>query len=306
MSVIEINHITKDYGKGRGVFDVSFSVEKGEVLGFLGPNGAGKTTTIRQLMGFIKPDSGSVSILGMDCFDRADEIEKNLGYLPGEIAFIDSMDGMEFIRFVAKMKKMKDLGRARELMDMFELEPSGKLKKMSKGMKQKIGIVCAFMQDAQILILDEPSSGLDPLMQNRFVELILSEKKRGKTILMSSHMFEEIERTCDRAAIIRNGKLVAVEEIERLKEGRQKIVEVTFGTAEMAKLFARQIQEAARGEASCGSVFFKEGERTVTARVSKNMDGFVKKAALFTVTDLEVRPQSLEEFFMHFYGEGSK
>lgn len=301
MSVIEINHITKDYGKGRGVFDVSFSVEKGEVLGFLGPNGAGKTTTIRQLMGFIKPDSGSVSILGMDCFDRADEIEKNLGYLPGEIAFIDSMDGMEFIRFVAKMKKMKDLGRARELMDMFELEPSGKLKKMSKGMKQKIGIVCAFMQDTQILILDEPSSGLDPLMQNRFVELILSEKKRGKTILMSSHMFEEIERTCDRAAIIRNGKLVAVEEMERLKEGRQKIVEVTFGTPEMARLFAGQIQEAA-----CGKAFFEEGNRTVTAKVSKNVDGFVKKAAQFTVRDLEVRPQSLEEFFMHFYGEDSK
>lgn len=301
MNVIEINHITKDYGKGRGVFDVSFSVEQGEVLGFLGPNGAGKTTTIRQLMGFIKPDSGSVSILGMDCFDRADEIEKNLGYLPGEIAFIDSMDGMEFIRFVAKMKKMKDLGRARELMDMFELEPSGKLKKMSKGMKQKIGIVCAFMQDTQILILDEPSSGLDPLMQNRFVELVLSEKKRGKTILMSSHMFEEIERTCDRAAIIRNGKLVAVEEIERLKEGRQKIVEVTFGTAEMARLFARQIQETSRGEVS-----LREGDRTVTARVSKNMDGFVKKASQFTVMDLEVRPQSLEEFFMHFYGEGTK
>lgn len=178
MNVIEISHITKDYGQGRGVFDVSFAVKQGEVLGFLGPNGAGKTTTIRQLMGFIKPDSGSLSILGMDCFKETDKIQKSLGYLPGEIAFVDSMNGMEFIRFVAKMKKMKDLGRAKELMEMFDLNANGKLKKMSKGMKQKIGIVCAFMdENASNLVLDEPTSGLDPLMQNRFVELILAEKK---------------------------------------------------------------------------------------------------------------------------------
>lgn len=154
MSVIEINHITKDYGRGRGVFDVSFCVERGEVLGFLGPNGAGKTTTIRQLMGFIKPDSGTLTIRGKDCFEKADEIERSLGYLPGEIAFMDSMNGMEFIKFIANMKKMKDLGRAPRLMELFELNPAGKLKKMSKGMKQKIGIVCAFMQDPDLLILD--------------------------------------------------------------------------------------------------------------------------------------------------------
>ena len=245
MDVIEINHITKDYGQKRGVFDVSFSVKEGEVLGFLGPNGAGKTTTIRQLMGFIKPDSGSLSILGRDCFREAGRIQESLGYLPGEIAFIDSMSGMEFIRFVGNMKKMKDLGRAKELMEMFELNASGKLKKMSKGMKQKIGIVCAFMNPAaDTFILDEPTGGLDPLMQNRFVELILSEKKRGKTILMSSHMFEEIERTCDRAAIIRKGQLVAVEEMEKLKEGRKKIIEVTFREAAMAEAFAAQVPKA--------------------------------------------------------------
>ena len=212
MNVIEISHITKDYGQNRGVFDVSFSVKQGGGLGFLGPNGAGKTTTIRQLMGFIKPDKGRLSILDMDCFKESDKIQTSLGYLPGEIAFIDSMTGMEFIRFVAKMKNMRDMGRAQELMKMFDLDASGKLKKMSKGMKQKIGIVCAFMNPlASILILDEPTSGLDPLMQNRFVELILSEKKKGKTILMSSHMFEEIERTCDRAAIIRETERGAAE-----------------------------------------------------------------------------------------------
>lgn len=296
MSVIEINNITKDYGHGRGVFDVSFSVEKGEVLGFLGPNGAGKTTTIRQLMGFIRPDSGSLSILGMDCFKHADKIQGALGYLPGEIAFIDSMTGTEFIKFVARMKKMKDSGRAEELMEMFELNASGKLKKMSKGMKQKIGIVCAFMDpDADILILDEPTSGLDPLMQNRFIDLILSEKKRGKTILMSSHMFEEVERTCDRAAIIRDGRLVAVEKMERLKEGRQKTIEVVFKDAAMAEVFA-----AGFPGASC-----QAGSSKVTARVGRDLDAFVKRAGEYTVTDLEVRTQSLEEFFMHFYGEGA-
>ncbi len=297
MSVIEISHITKDYGQGRGVFDVSFSVHKGEVLGFLGPNGAGKTTTIRQLMGFIKPDQGKLTIMGKDCFKEADEIQKSLGYLPGEIAFIDSMNGMEFIRFVAKMKNMKGMGRAQELMERFELDAMGKLKKMSKGMKQKIGIVCAFMDPAsEILILDEPTSGLDPLMQNRFVELVLEEKKAGKTILMSSHMFEEVERTCDRAAIIREGKLVAVEEIEKLKEGRQKNIEITFKDAVMAEAFAAEFPKAA----------YQAGSRTVTARVGKNLDTFIKKAGEYTITDLDVRTQSLEEFFMHFYGEGAE
>lgn len=297
MNVIEISHITKDYGHGKGVFDVTFSVKQGEVLGFLGPNGAGKTTTIRQLMGFIKPDSGKLSILGMDCFKDSAKIQKSLGYLPGEIAFMDSMSGMEFIRFVAKMKKMKNMDRARELMDMFELNPSGKLKKMSKGMKQKIGIVCAFMNpEADILILDEPTSGLDPLMQNRFVELILSEKKLGKTILMSSHMFEEIERTCDRAAIIREGRLVAVEEMEKLKEGRQKIIEVTFKEPSMAEAFAAGFPKA----------IHKAGERAVTAEVGKNLDSFIKEAGAYTVMDIDVRTQSLEEFFLHFYGEGAR
>ena len=280
MNVIEISHITKDYGQNRGVFDVSFSVKQGEVLGFLGPNGAGKTTTIRQLMGFIKPDKGRLSILDMDCFKESDKIQTSLGYLPGEIAFIDSMTGMEFIRFVAKMKNMRDMGRAQELMKMFDLNASGKLKKMSKGMKQKIGIVCAFMNPlASILILDEPTSGLDPLMQNRFVELILSEKKKGKTILMSSHMFEEIERTCDRAAIIRDGRLVAVEEMEKLKEGRQKVIDITFREADMAEAFAAAFPEAV----------YQPGSKTVTAKVGKNLDAFIKKAGAYTVTDFDVR-----------------
>jgi ABC-2 type transport system ATP-binding protein len=297
MNVIEISHITKDYGMGHGVFDVSFSVKKGEVLGFLGPNGAGKTTTIRQLMGFIKPDSGSLTIKGKDCFKHADQIQRWVGYLPGEISFIDSMNGMEFIRFVAKMKKMKDLGRAPELMKFFELDASGRLKKMSKGMKQKIGIVCAMMSPySEIYLLDEPTSGLDPVMQNRFVEFIQEEKKNGKTILMSSHMFEEVERTCDKAAVIRNGRLAAVEEMEKLKENKQRIVDITFEKAEMTEMFAEKFT----------GMNYLQGNKKISVKVGRNIDFLIKEAGKYSVTDLEIRTQSLEEFFMHFYGEEEK
>lgn len=291
MDVIEVSHITKDYGQGRGVFDLSFQVEQGEVLGFLGPNGAGKTTTIRQLMGFIRPDSGSLRIRGKDCFQEADVIQRSLGYLPGEIAFMDSMSGMEFIRFVAKMKNMKDLGRANELMGRFELNPAGKIRRMSKGMKQKIGLVCAFMQDPEILILDEPTSGLDPLMQNRFIELMMEERERGKTILMSSHIFEEVERICQRVAIIKAGHLAAVENVEKLKNTKRKKVEIEFQTVEMAAAFSRHFPKTEQKQSS------------VVVQVQGNMDALLKAAGEYTVLDLDIQSQSLEELFLHYYGE---
>ncbi|MCF2555598.1 ABC transporter ATP-binding protein [Faecalicatena contorta] len=297
MSIIDIQHITKDYGEGRGVFDVSFQVHKGEVMGFLGPNGAGKTTTIRQLMGFLKPDSGNVRILGMDCFHDAHKIAGSLGYLPGEIAFIDSMSGTEFIRFIARMKEMKDTGRADELMKRFALDPSTKIKKMSKGTKQKIGIICAFMQDPDILLLDEPTSGLDPLMQNAFIELILEEKKRGKTILLSSHIFEEIEKTCDRAAIIRNGRLVAVEDMEHLAKNKQKLIDLRFPDENTARDFASSFQPDATSIVSV-----RQNGSLVTVQIKGNIDALIKAASRYTVNDLDIRTQTLEEIFMHFYG----
>lgn len=244
MNVIEIKGITKSYGNQKGIFDITFSVKQGECLGFLGPNGAGKTTTIRHLMGFIRPDCGSVTIYGKDCFFYADSIQNNLGYLPGEIAFMEDMTGNEFIQFMIKMKKISSKNRAKELIELFELDVKGKIKKMSKGMKQKIGIVCAFMQDTETLLLDEPTSGLDPLMQNRFIDLILSEKKRGKTILMSSHIFEEIERTCDRCAIIKDGKLISVEPMEKFQGKQQKIYQFRFATEKEAQEFSCQIKKA--------------------------------------------------------------
>ncbi|MFQ8600781.1 MAG: ABC transporter ATP-binding protein [Oscillospiraceae bacterium] len=247
MHVIELCGLTKDYGAGKGVFGLQLTVPQGEVLGFLGPNGAGKTTTIRQLMGFIRPDAGTARIRRLDCFQQAETIQASLGYLPGEIAFMDDMTGMDFIKFIAGMKGMKDLGRARELMDQFELDAAGKIKRMSKGTKQKIGIVCAFMQKPEILILDEPTSGLDPLMQNKFVELIAQEKQRGATIFMSSHMFEEVERTCDRAAII-EGRIVALEEMENLRQQAQEF-EIVFADEAGATAFAAAFPGSTRSGA---------------------------------------------------------
>ena len=293
MSVIEISHITKDYGRGKGVFDLCFCVEKGEVFGFLGPNGAGKTTTIRQLMGFIRPDSGSVSILGMDCFCDAAHIQRRLGYLPGEIAFMDDMTGMEFLRFLAGMKGLSDLSKAQDLMQYFELDASGKIRKMSKGMKQKLGIVCAFMSDPDILILDEPTSGLDPLMQSRFIELILQEKQNDKTILLSSHIFEEGERTCDRTAIIRNGHLVDVARMEQMQSNRQRICRILFADAAKAMAFSERHEGAVLKDCQ------------VTLPVSGSMQHFIQDLAQYPMLDMEMRPQTLEELFLHFYGGAS-
>ncbi len=246
-NVIEINNLTKDYGDGKGIFDISFSVNRGEVFGFLGPNGAGKTTTIRHLMGFMRSMEGECKINGMDCWGESAKIQEKLGYIPGEINFFDDMTGEEFLKFILKYRGMTVENRMYELMDFFELNPKGKIKKMSKGMKQKIGIISAFMHNPDILILDEPTSGLDPLMQNKFIELIEKEKQRGKTILLSSHIFEEVERTCDRIGIIRNGRMVAVDSVENLRKRHMRTYDVTLKTPEEAKLFAKDFGGIAQG-----------------------------------------------------------
>jgi len=291
VNVIEIKQLTKDYGNNKGVFDLNFSVKKGEIFGFLGPNGAGKTTTIRHLMGFIHPDKGESFINGLDCRKEASTIQKTLGYLPGEITLMDDMTGLMFIKFIAEMKGIKDFSLATELISRFELDPNGKIKKMSKGMKQKVGIVCAFMNDPEVIILDEPTSGLDPLMQNKFLELILSEKKKGKTILMSSHNFEEVERTCDRTAIIKDGNLVAIEDMKTLTESKTKSYVITFLTKEMAEDFAKE-----------GFQVIAIEEKKVTVSVKGNINDLIAAINKYKIKDLDVKTQSLEELFMHYYG----
>lgn len=269
MSVINIQKLTRDYGNGKGIFDVSFQVDEGEVFGFLGPNGAGKTTTIRHLMGFIKAKSGTCTIQGTDCWAGRCRIQAHLGYIPGEISFFDDMTGMEYLKFLAGYRRLKATTRMTEMMDRFELDPKSKIKKMSKGTKQKLGIVAAFMHDPEILILDEPTTGLDPLMQNRFIELLAEEKGKGKTILLSSHIFEEVERTCDRVGIIRQGKIVTLDSVQALRKRHIRSYQVTLDSEKLAAAFAQDFGGVCHG-------------RTVTVAAR----------------------QSLEDIFMHYYGGG--
>lgn len=294
MDIIEIKNLTKDYGNGKGIFKLNISVKKGEVFGFLGPNGAGKTTTIRHLMGFIHPNSGQSFINGLECSSESSKIQRNLGYLPGEISFMDDMSGMEFIKFIADMKGVTDFSRAEELIKMFDLDSRGRIKKMSKGMKQKIGIVCAFMNNPDILILDEPTSGLDPLMQNKFVELILEEKNNGKTIFMSSHLFEEIERTCDRTAIIKEGHIVAIEDMNILQRRKRKDYIITFTSNDQVNRFIEE-----------GYKIKNIVDNTVTVSVKGNLNTLIRTLSKYEITNLDIKTQTLEELFMHFYG-GSK
>ncbi|MEG2071380.1 MAG: ABC transporter ATP-binding protein, partial [Bacteroidales bacterium] len=264
---------------------------RGEVFGFLGPNGAGKTTTIRHLMGFIYPDKGSCTIHHLDCATRSAEIQRILGYVPGEIALPDEMTGIGFLKFLAHYRGLHDFSRAEQLIQYFELDARGKLRKMSKGMKQKIAIVSAFMHDPEILILDEPTSGLDPLMQNRFVNLILEEKTKGKTILMSSHVFEEVERTCDRIGIIKQGELVAIDTVDHLKTTKQKSYTVVLENEAVAAAFAKE-------NLNISDVV----QNRVTIIIHQDIKRFIEILNRYPVIDLFTNEQSLEDLFLHFYG----
>ena len=291
MTTIEIQRLTRNYGQGKGVFDLSFSISAGEVFGFLGPNGAGKTTTIRHLMGFLKPEAGKCTIKGLNCWNSRADIQQHLGYIPGEIAFFDDMTGSGFLTFMARYRGLKVNGRMEMLLERFDLNPRGPLKKMSKGMKQKVGIVAAFMHDPDILILDEPTSGLDPLMQSRFIDLIIEERGRGKTILMSSHMFEEVERTCHRVAIIKDGRLAAVDSVDTLKAAQVRKYVITLPSEAATRAFAGDYADI---DGIAGL--------QVTVSVKNNIGALIAVMNRHPVVNITAPGQSLEEIFMQYYG----
>lgn len=295
MSVIEISHLTKDYGHERGVFDVNARVEKGECFGFLGPNGAGKSTTIRHLMGFIKPQKGTTKIHDLDTWKESSRLQNMVGYLPGEIALPSGMTGTEFLKQQMKMRGMKDDRFLNELLIMFELDANINLKQMSLGMKRKLAVVTAFMHDPEILILDEPTSGLDPIMQKTFIEFILQEKKRGKTIFLSSHIFHEVDACCDRIAIIRDGKIVSEFDPVKLKETADKIYRVTFASPDDLEKFCK-----------CDYSIVSKNVQKTRVRVqlkAKQLTEFLKDITDYNVVDFHEFPHSLEDYFMHFYRE---
>lgn len=216
-NLIEIQNLTKDYGNNRGLFDISLSINKGEMIGFVGTNGSGKTTTIRSILGYIKPTSGIVKVNGLSSWENQSEIAKLIGYVPGEIAFPDLKTGTIFLKSQADFLGLKSMDYADELIKQLQLDPRANLKRMSKGMKQKTAIVAALMNDSPIIILDEPTTGLDPLMRDSFLEIIKNEHKKGKTIFMSSHMFNEMEETCDKVALISNGHIVSIADMNEIR-----------------------------------------------------------------------------------------
>lgn len=234
-SIIRLDGVTKNYGNNRGIFDINLSIKQGECFGFVGTNGSGKTTTIRNIMGFINPDAGKVYVKGMDSWENGVDIKKYVSYVPGEIAFPPLKTGMDFLKTQAKYLDIKDLSYMNELIEMFRLDPTANLARMSKGMKQKTALVAALMGDREILILDEPTTGLDPLMREVFVDLINREKKRGKTIFISDHIFEEVEELCDKVAFIKDGHIIDIFDMDELMENHNSVFYVGYedGTEEI-------------------------------------------------------------------------
>lgn len=288
--MIEIIDLTQVYRSGKGVFDLNFTINNGEVFGYLGPNGAGKTTTIRNILGFTNASKGKVLINGLDARIDTEEINKTIGYLPGEIALYKNLRGREFLDLLASLRNLTDFTFRKELEDKFKLDTEVFIKKMSKGMKQKLAIIACFMHDPDILILDEPTSGLDPLMQNIFLDLIKEEKKRKKTILLSSHIFEEVERVCDRVGIIKDGFLIALEDIHTIKQKTADMFEIYLEAKDDNILkFGLDIS------------FIRDNIYHVA--VKNNYKEFFKVMQEFKVTKINSFKESLEDLFMKYYGD---
>jgi ABC-2 type transport system ATP-binding protein len=298
MPVIQIENLTKDYGHNRGVFDVSFDVQEGEVFGFLGPNGAGKTTTIRHIMGFSRPQKGKASVRGMDCREEYHKILKDVGYLPGEIALPENLTGKEFIKMMADLRGVTDMTHTKTLLNKFELDASGKLKRMSAGMKRKLAIVTAFMHDPAILVLDEPTSALDPVMQDIFIQFVLDEKKRGKTVLLSSHIFSEIDATCDRISIIKDGRLVSTFIADELRHNERKEWKIEFDSKEEFERFRREVEKPKKLKVI--SVFEGKNQAHVVVDDSE-VGGMIVELANYSLNFLVEMKFTLEDYFMEFY-----
>lgn len=299
--IIQVNHLTKDYGFGRGVFDVSISVKKGEVFGFLGPNGAGKSTTIRHLMGFSKPDSGNVKIFGKETFLKYSEVLKDVGYIPGEIALPSGLTGWEFIRMMQDMQQKHDQDRLNYLLSLFALSDTAlqnETKRMSLGIKRKLAIVTAFMSNPDVLILDEPTSGLDPVMQEKFIQFIHQEKAKGKTILLSSHIFSEIDSTCDKIAIIKDGKIVSEFIANDLKHTSLKFYNIEFYNH-------YDLEKFVNGSINIKSLtIINNSNLNIYLSVDDtDLNQLITILADFDIKTFSNRKESLEDYFMKFYKE---
>ena len=289
MNIIETKNLTKDYGNGRGIFDVNIAVEKGEMLGFVGTNGSGKTTTIRSILGFIKPTNGTVEVEGLSSWEHSSEIVKHIGYVPGEIAFPDLKTGIDFLKSQAEFLHLRNMDYANEIIERLQLDPRANLKRMSKGMKQKTALVAALMADLPILVLDEPTTGLDPLMRVAFLDILKEEHAKGKTILISSHMFEELETTCDRVALINNGHIVDIAEMDKIRNCPTKDFKIEFMTSDDYKRFLKEPYEIIR---------LQEQYAQATIKISADATGeLLKTLKNYHVKFVSEIPYTLEKHF---------
>ncbi len=289
MSVIKLEKLTKDYGEGRGVFDLDLEINQGEMMGYVGTNGSGKTTTIRNVLGFLKPTSGKVTVSGLSSWEHASEIAKNVGYVPGEIAFPDLPTGIDFLKTQAEFLKMKNMDYANELIERLQLDPRANLKRMSKGMKQKTALVAALMNDAPIILLDEPTTGLDPLMRATFLDIIKAEHKKGKTILMSSHSFEELETTCDKVALISDGRIADVCDMNDINNRPTKDFKTEFNSHADFERFMKESVEIIR---------VQEQYDQVTVRIaSSDTAKLLKILKNYDVKFISELPYTLEDHF---------
>lgn len=293
-AVIETDELTKRYGRARGIEGVSMRVEAGEVFGFLGPNGAGKTTTIRTLLDLLHPTSGRARLFGLDSHDDRLSVHARLGNLPGDFAYDERLTGREILTFFAEVRGMDGLGRAGALAERFQADLDRPLGSLSRGNRQKIGLIQAAFHDPELLLLDEPTTGLDPLMQEEFLAFLGDERERGRTVFLSSHDLDEVERICDRVGIIRDGRLVAVEKVAEITHRAYRRVELEFAAPVDPVEFAR----------IPGVRDLRADGTRLTFRASGDLDRVIKAAARHTVTDIELIHPTLEEVFLTYYAGG--
>jgi beta-exotoxin I transport system ATP-binding protein len=289
---LEVERLTKSYGRARGVVGLTFSVERGEIFGYLGPNGAGKTTTIRTVLDFIRPTGGRATILGLDARRDAVQIHRRIGYLPGEFGLYERFTGLEQLTYLGSLRGGVDERSLRDLVDRFDLDTGVRIASLSHGNKQKVGLIQAFMHRPELVILDEPTQGLDPLMQQEFYRVLHEVREWGGTVFLSSHVLPEVEHVCDRVGIIRDGRLAAVEDIDDLKGKALKMIEVRLASPVPTSTFERVpgVRDV---------VVF--GDR-VRIELAGPIDPLVKTLARYEVLDLQSHEPSLEEIFLTFYG----
>ena len=290
---IAVEGLTKSYGRTRGVIDLTFSVGPGEVFGYLGPNGAGKTTTIRTLLDFIRPTRGTATVLGLDSRRDNVEIHRRTGYLPGEGSLYGRLTGGEYLRFLGELRGGVDERFVVGLAGRLDCDLSVKIRALSHGNRQKVSLIQAFMHRPELLVLDEPTQGLDPLVQQEFYEMIEEVRREGRTVFLSSHVMPEVERLCDRVAIIREGRLVAVEEVGDLRARQVRMLDIRFAEPPRPDLF----------EGSAGVSDVTVNGDTIRVTVAGSIDGVVKTAARLEVVDLKSHEPSLEDIFLTYYGK---